>query len=427
MPRLRQTLALALLRGSHIWLIYILIIPIREEIFHWHSQRMLVIFKNSILKIKHLQKFQEFLPFLRLRASSKSAKNVPEDDIKKSVFISQSTDIYTNLALEHWFYLNHDFSKHHILLLWKSDPCVVIGRHQNPWLECNIPIIEQSQVVVARRNSGGGTVYHDFGNLNLSFFTPRERYNRRYNLDIIKEALFREWGLESIINKKEDIVVEDQFKISGTAAKLGRLNAYHHCTLLVNVNKDALSLALKKTETQITTNATESIRSPVKNLTELNSQIIMDQLLSAIGWEYLRTKAKTSRDGGRELIEQQKGFQMLNPTDDWFPGISKLVEEFRCWDWIYGKSPKFTVTRILEASSTSSTRYFLKLVIGVEKGIVQDVKITLPSDWNQYASVITDFSGKRYSHELINKIVMATGCKIVLSDIAIDNNNVTPL
>lgn len=140
-------------------------------------------------------------------------KIIHEDEIKKSVFISQSSDIFTNLALEDWFYRNYDFSRHHVLLLWKSDPCVVIGRHQNPWLECNIAACENQNIAVARRNSGGGTVYHDQGNLNLSFLTPRDRYNRRYNLDIITRSLFREWGLKSVVNKKEDIVVQDEFKV----------------------------------------------------------------------------------------------------------------------------------------------------------------------------------------------------------------------
>ena len=139
---------------------------------------------------------------------------VPEEAIKKSVFISQSTDIHTNLALEDWFYKNHDFKNHHVLLLWKNDPCVVIGRHQNPWIEANIQAVEDNGIALARRNSGGGTVYHDAGNLNLSFFTPRERYNRRYNLDIIIRAIFREWGLKTTINKKEDIVVQNEFKVS---------------------------------------------------------------------------------------------------------------------------------------------------------------------------------------------------------------------
>lgn len=59
-------------------------------------------------------------------------KDIPDGEIKKSVFVSQSHDIFTNLALEDWLYRNFDFSKHHVLMLWSNDPCVVIGRHQNP-------------------------------------------------------------------------------------------------------------------------------------------------------------------------------------------------------------------------------------------------------------------------------------------------------
>ena len=166
--------------------------------------------KSNIFKVKPFYKYVQS----NLKLSTKNEiKNIPEEEIKKSVFISQSNDIFVNLALEDWFYRNYDFSKHHILLLWKNNPCVVFGRHQNPWVESNIPAAEGNGIKLARRNSGGGTVYHDFGNLNLSFFTPRERYNRRYNLDIIVRALYREWGIESTINKKEDIIVQDNFKV----------------------------------------------------------------------------------------------------------------------------------------------------------------------------------------------------------------------
>lgn len=61
-------------------------------------------------------------------------KDIPDDDIQKSVFISQSHDIFTNLAFEDWLYRNFDFTKHHVLMLWSNDPCVVVGRHQNPWV-----------------------------------------------------------------------------------------------------------------------------------------------------------------------------------------------------------------------------------------------------------------------------------------------------
>lgn len=136
-----------------------------------------------------------------------------EPSIRKSVFISQSTDVFTNLALEDWFYRNYDFTDRHVLLLWRNDPCVVYGCHQNPWKECNVRAAEKRGIALARRNSGGGTVYHDNGNLNLSFFTPRERHNRKYNLQIITRALFREWRLKSVIDEHDDIVVEGDYKV----------------------------------------------------------------------------------------------------------------------------------------------------------------------------------------------------------------------
>lgn len=130
-------------------------------------------------------------------------------DIKKSVFISQSNDVFTNLALEDWFYKNNDFSQHHILMLWQNEPCVVIGRHQNPWEEVNISKLEDSKINLARRNSGGGTVYHDNGNLNLTFFTSRKNYNRKYNLELIAQAISKEFGLNLTISPKFDILFKN--------------------------------------------------------------------------------------------------------------------------------------------------------------------------------------------------------------------------
>lgn len=168
-----------------------------------------------MIVVKRKPRYSNFYRVSKYSTSSFNEKqNNPNDSITKSVFISQSTDVFTNLALEDWFYKNQDFTNHHVLLLWRNNPCIVIGRHQNPWLEHNTQLAEKRSVVLVRRNSGGGTVYHDRGNLNLSFFTPRERYNRRYNLEIITRALYREWGVEAEINKRDDIVVEEKYKVS---------------------------------------------------------------------------------------------------------------------------------------------------------------------------------------------------------------------
>lgn len=59
----------------------------------------------------------------------------------------------------------------------------------------------------------------------------------------------------------------------------------------------------------------------MKNLTEINHHVRIDKLLNAIGWEFLRTKSLVVEDGGYNLIQKQKGFQMINPSEGWFPGI----------------------------------------------------------------------------------------------------------
>ncbi|XP_069686994.1 lipoyl amidotransferase LIPT1, mitochondrial isoform X2 [Periplaneta americana] len=344
--------------------------------------------------------------------SQPSSEKVKDSETVKSVFISQSSDIFTNLALEDWLYRNFDFTNHHILLLWRNSPTVVIGRHQNPWLEANTALLSEHGIEIARRNSGGGTVYHDKGNLNLTFFTPREAYNRKNNLELISRALFREWGLKTEISPREDIVVNGNYKISGTASKLGRPNAYHHCTLLVDVNKVNLSQALHKHDKGIKTNATKSVSSPVMNLCEANSHVKVEKLLSAIGWEYLRTCPYSLQDKGKDYIGQQRGFQLVNPTDKWFPGLDKLRDEFASWNWRFGKSPKFSVTRTFQVpqellANDGLSNQELSIHIDVNKGMVEDVMLTVPpglkaaNGFSGQAEVVTSLKGQRFSEEAI--------------------------
>lgn len=139
--------------------------------------------------------------------SAADIKKIPDSEVKKSVFISQSNDAFTNLALEDWIYRNFDFTHHHILMLWINKPTVVIGRHQNPFAETNVSQLIRNDIQLARRNSGGGAVYHDLGNLNCTFFVPRARYDRKYNLNLITRALYREYAINADISDRDDITV----------------------------------------------------------------------------------------------------------------------------------------------------------------------------------------------------------------------------
>ena len=130
------------------------------------------------------------------------------------VYVSTSNSVFTNLALEDWIYSNIDFKDTNLLLLWRNYPTVVIGRHQNPWAECNLRGLESQNVSLARRRSGGGTVYHDMGNLNCTFFTSKKRYNREKNLQFIAKTLRKCWNLDVSISDRDDLLLESKYKVS---------------------------------------------------------------------------------------------------------------------------------------------------------------------------------------------------------------------
>lgn len=340
--------------------------------------------------------------------SSSDIKKIPDSEVRKSVFISQSNDIYSNLALEDWIYRNFDFAHHHILMLWINSPTVVIGRHQNPFAEANVSALMRNGVELARRNSGGGAVYHDLGNLNCTFFTPRARYDRKYNLNLITRALYREYGISADISDRDDITLMGK-KISGTAAKLGQPNAYHHCTLLVNSNKLHLGESLVKDNAEVISKATASVPSPIKNLADANRTVNIQQLLSAIGYEFLRTPATQLTDGGRDLLMKQLGFQLINPTEKWFPGIGELRANFASWDWRIGKTPKFSVQKSIQLKSEgdeqSQPQQEMKVKVDVDKGLIQDISLLVPGQ--EPIPVVSNLVGQPYMEDSFNGILDA--------------------
>uniref|UniRef100_A0A182J3F5 Uncharacterized protein n=1 Tax=Anopheles atroparvus TaxID=41427 RepID=A0A182J3F5_ANOAO len=289
--------------------------------------------------------------------SAADIKRIPDGEVRKSVFISQSNDVFTNLALEDWIYRHFDLTHHHILMLWINKPA--------------------------------------------------------YNLNLMIRALYREYGINAELSDRDDIVLLGK-KISGTAAKLGQPNAYHHCTLLVNSNKLHLGASLAKDNVEITSKATASIPSPIKNLVDVNRTVNIQQLLSAVGYEFLRTPATQLTDGGRDLLMKQRGFQLINPTDKWFPGITELRQNFAAWDWRLGKTPAFSVQKAIQlktgtmASGAADQQHQpeMKVKVDVEKALIKSISLVLPNH-DEPIPVVSDMVGRPYSEDCFHGITDA--------------------
>ena len=180
---------------------------------------------------------------------------------------SPFSDIYFHLAAEEYLLKqgNED-----IFMLWQDTPSVVIGKHQRLRSEVDQEWAEREQVHIARRFSGGGAVYHDLGNVNLTFIetTPRlpefVTYLQR-TLDFLNSM-----GLMATGGERLGIYLNG-LKISGSAQCLYKDRVLYHCTLLYDTDLTALHQALNPEpmvddETLSSVYAVPSVRSEVTNI-----------------------------------------------------------------------------------------------------------------------------------------------------------------
>ena len=180
---------------------------------------------------------------------------------------SPFTDIYFHLAAEEYLLKqgNED-----IFMLWQDTPSVVIGKHQRLRSEVDQEWAEREQVHIARRFSGGGAVYHDLGNVHLTFIetTPRlpefVTYLQR-TLDFLNSM-----GLMATGGERLGVYLNG-LKISGSAQCLYKDRVLYHCTLLYDTDLTALHQALNPEpmvddETLSSVYAVPSVRSEVTNI-----------------------------------------------------------------------------------------------------------------------------------------------------------------
>jgi lipoate-protein ligase A len=276
-----------------------------------------------------------------------------------------NTNPYLNLALEEFLVRHADCSATDYLLLYINQPCFVLGKNQSIYKEVNFDFLRNQKLLAARRISGGGTVYHDEGNVNFAFiskFEDKKVNNYRWFNEPLIKALNKA-GIPAETDPRNNIICNGK-KISGNAQFTDRKNIISHGTLLFNAELNLLRACLAENNFKVETKAVPSIKSSVINISEINHQFktaieLKDYLASELGTS--ETKRLTKAEW--QQIEKNAG------------------GKFQSFEWIYGRSPATLIKKN-------------DLEIEVEDGKIRSIKTSLK---------LADLTGVHYSFETIKK------------------------
>ncbi|MFA5044999.1 MAG: lipoate--protein ligase family protein [Paludibacter sp.] len=178
---------------------------------------------------------------------------------------STSTSATFNLATEEYIFSE---SPEEILLFYVNEPSVIIGCNQAIQNEVNLDYCRENNIQIVRRMSGGGSVYHDFGNLNFCFISNKTNERSSLNPNFLKPIVevLNALGIEVEVGKRKDLWLPGGFKISGTASHIGKKRELHHGTLLYDTDLYRLQKALSTVQSKTIIKAIPSVPSPVKNI-----------------------------------------------------------------------------------------------------------------------------------------------------------------
>jgi lipoate-protein ligase A len=269
--------------------------------------------------------------------------------------LQKDTNPFFNIASEEYFLKN--FSDD-ILILYRNSPSVIIGKHQNTFAEIDYNFVHENNINIVRRLSGGGSVYHDYGNVNFTFIRNGKEGQlvdfKGFTKPIV-DALAR-LGVEANYQGQNSLYVKGK-KISGNAEHIFKQRVMHHGTLLFSTNQQLLARVLYVDLNRYFDKAVKSVRANTTNLIEhISPTLTIDEFINIL-YNHLKSSFKESID------------YTISHKDS--EAIDELIKsKYATWEWNFGYSPTFSFSRdILTPNGT------LTINAEVEKGILKTISI----------------------------------------------------
>ena len=241
--------------------------------------------------------------------------------------VSDYKNPYFNIALEEYLFSSDDFGDD-IIIVWRNEESIFLGKNQNPYVEIEHSLINNRKIPLLRRISGGGTVYHDLGNVNMTFIQKNVKLDK---IDFIKYTKFMQkmldyFGVKATYSDRKDLLVDGK-KISGSAQCIRGNKCLYHGTLLFSSDLNNLSRFLN-TNKKAASNATKSVRSEVTNLNDYIDMDV-DEFVYKIK-EYIILNV----DDSNEIILKDVDLEKINQNAEQIYSKDK---------WIFEKTPKFNI------------------------------------------------------------------------------------
>jgi lipoate---protein ligase len=238
----------------------------------------------------------------------------------------KSYDPFFNLAVEEILLKN---SKEEYMILGVNDPSVIIGKHQSGHREVNTKFVDEHNIPVIRRITGGGTVFHDRGNLNFSFIRQSESGKqvdfRKFTKPVID--FLASLSIDARFEGKNDLKVGG-FKISGNAEHVYHNRVLHHGTLLFRCSLEVLRNSIRKDTSKYTSRAVPSNPSSVMNLYEMTNCI--EEIT-----EFRRLMISYFLKNYPDYIPYELSSQQIEQAE------SLAESKYKSWEWNWAYGPEY--------------------------------------------------------------------------------------